>query len=54
MDKYHENLLSLLNVIERKGLSRNDALRLILAGELSRLNDSIDYLKRLSGILMTR
>lgn len=49
MNEHHDKLLQLLAEIEGKGLSRNEALQLILAGELSRLNDSVDYLKRAAG-----
>lgn len=49
MNDYHVKLLSLLDEIECHGLSRENALSLILAGELSRLNDGIDYLKRAAG-----
>lgn len=47
-DKYVE-LLTILDEIEGKGLTRKEALDLILAGELSRLNDGFDYLKRAVG-----
>lgn len=49
MNEHHEKLLLLLAKIEAKGLSRSGALQLLLAGELSRLNDSMDYLKRAAG-----
>jgi hypothetical protein len=49
MNEYHERLLNLLGDIEGKGLARREALQLLLAGELSRLNDSMDYLKRAAG-----
>ena len=49
MNEQYLKLMSLLNDIERHGLTRADALNLILAGELSRLNDSFDYLKRAVG-----
>ncbi|KLP39510.1 hypothetical protein [Enterobacter ludwigii] len=49
MNEHHEKLLLLLAKIEGKGLSRSEALQLLLAGELSRLNDSMDYLKRAAG-----
>ncbi|ELD3250733.1 hypothetical protein QUR14_001042 [Enterobacter hormaechei] len=51
MTEQYEKLLLSLAEIESKGLSRSDALQLILAGELSRLNDSMDYLKRAAGNL---
>lgn len=51
MNEHHESLLRLLNDIEAKGLTRSEALQMLLAGELSRLNDSMDYLKRAAGNL---
>lgn len=45
MNEHHEELILVLNEIEGKGLSRSEALQLLLAGELSRLNDSMDNLK---------
>lgn len=49
MNEHHEKLMQMLNEVEGKGLSRSEALQLLLAGELSRLNDSMDYLKRATG-----
>ncbi|HID4130317.1 TPA: hypothetical protein ACXE8V_000602 [Pluralibacter gergoviae] len=49
MNHHHEKLIALLDEIEAQGLTRSEALSLILAGELSRLNDSMDYLKRAAG-----
>ncbi len=45
MNEHHEKLILVLNEIEGKGLSRSEVLQLLLAGELSRLNDSMDDLK---------
>lgn len=49
MNEHHEKLIRALSEIEGKGFSRSEALQLLLAGELSRLNDGMDYLKRAAG-----
>lgn len=49
MNEYHKKIMLVLNEIEVNGLSRSEALQLLLAAELSRLNDSMDYLKRAVG-----
>lgn len=49
MNKYTESVLVDLEEIAGNGLNYSDALALLLAGELRRLNDSMDYLKRAAG-----
>lgn len=49
MNEYHKKIMLVLNEIEVNGLSRSEALQLLLTAELSRLNDSMDYLKRAVG-----
>ena len=49
MNEHHEKLLSVLRELQAEGLTQAEASGIILAGELSRLNDSLDYLKRATG-----
>lgn len=49
MNEYHKKIMLVLNEIEGNGLPRSEALQLLMVAELSRLNDSMDYLKRAVG-----
>ena len=49
MNEHHEKQIEVIREIEAQGFTAQEAAALLLAGELSRLNDSMDYLKRAAG-----
>lgn len=46
MNEHHKKQIEVIREIEAQGFTAQEAAALLLAGELSRLNDSMDYLKR--------
>ncbi|MBL5942670.1 hypothetical protein JBO44_14225 [Enterobacter asburiae] len=49
MNEHHKKQIEVIREIEAQGFTTQEAAALLLAGELSRLNDSMDYLKRATG-----
>ncbi|HBS7059086.1 TPA: hypothetical protein MAO27_004431 [Klebsiella pneumoniae] len=49
MNEHHKKQIEVIREIEAQGFTAQEAAVLLLAGELSRLNDSMDYLKRAAG-----
>ena len=49
MNEHHKKRIEVIREIESLGFTAQEAAALLLAGELSRLNDSMDYLKRAAG-----
>lgn len=45
MNEHHKKQIEVIREIEAQGFTAQEAAALLLAGELSRLNDSMDYLK---------
>ena len=49
MNEHHKKQIEVIREIEAQVFTAQEAAALLLAGELSRLNDSMDYLKRAAG-----
>ena len=49
MNEQQEKILKNLFAIRSEGLSSDQALMLMLVGEMTRMNDSLEYLKRAAG-----
>ena len=49
MNEHHKKQIEVIREIEAQGFTAQEAAALLLAGELSRLNDRMDYLKRAAG-----
>ena len=49
MNEHHKKQIEVIRESEALGFTAQEAAALLLAGELSRLNDSMDYLKRAAG-----
>ncbi|MEN0628298.1 hypothetical protein AAIG33_12770 [Phytobacter ursingii] len=49
MNEHHKKQIEVMREIEAQGFTTQEAAALLLAGELSRLNNSMDYLKRAAG-----
>ncbi|UAN16169.1 MULTISPECIES: hypothetical protein [Enterobacter] len=46
MNEHHKKQIEVIREIEAQGFNTQEAATLLVAGELSRLNEIMDYLKR--------